>query len=629
MVCLLVLLPAVLHAEVTRVEITSRTDVMNGTEYGNAGPYEQIVGRIFFAVDPMNARNRVIADLDRAPRNSSGKVEMSADLKIFRPKDSARANGALLIDIVNRGTDTVISSFNRATANNVGDGFLMKMGYTIVWVGWEFDAQRRNGTGTIRIDVPTAQGVTAAVHATNTPNMKSTTAQFMDLASYSAVDPASPDNTLTVRNGPLGKPVAIERSKWTLNGTTVTLPDGFEPGRTYELSYKASNAPVAGLGFAAVRDTASWIKYAPDAIVSAKYAVAFGSSQSGRFLRNFLYLGFNGDEKNRQVFDGVMAHIAGAARIDLNFRGATPTAQAQFTATSFPFADIRQKDPVTGAQEGALDNSRARDFRPKIFYTNTGVEYWGGGRQAALIHTSADGTKDLTLPDNERVYFLTGSQHGPSRFPPAKAANGQQQENPNAYWYIMRALFVAMDQWMRQGKTPPPSQYPNLKDGTLVRSSDVAFPQIPGVTSPRTLPSAVRAANPLIKNAGAPGTPMPFLVPQTDNDGIEKAGIRLPDIAVPLATYTGWNFRNDSIGGNDQLYPLMGSFIPFASTASKRTETGDPRPAIAVRYSSREAYLQLVENAGKELVSNRYLLSEDLQTLIQRAGENWDLLAGK
>jgi len=624
---LLSLMPVPAQAEVTRVEITSRTDVMNGTVYGSAGAYEQLIGRIYFAIDPANARNRVITDLERAPKNAAGKVEMSADVKILKPKDPAKGSGALVIDVVNRGTDTVIPSLNRATGGDMGDGLLMRLGYTIVGVGWEFDVAQRNGV--LRLNVPNAEGATATVHAMTTPTARGATAQFADLASYRAGDPASPQNTLTVRDGVLGKPSTIPRDKWTLSGTTVTLQGEFETGRTYELSYLASNAPIGGLGFAAVRDTAAWIKYTPDAIVSAKYALAFGSSQSGRFLRNFLYLGFNGDEKDRQVFDGVMAHIAGASRIDLNYRGATPTAQGQFSATSFPFADVSQLDPVTGAQEGAIDNPRARNFKPKVFYTNTGVEYWGGGRQAALIHTTPDGTKDLALPDNERVYFLTGSQHGPTRFPPAEARNGEQQENPNAYWYAMRALFVAMDKWMRDGTAPPPSQYPKLQDGTLVRSTDVAFPNIPGVTSPRALPAAVRGANPLVAQGGAPGTPMPFLVPQTDKDGIEKAGIRLPDIAVPLATYTGWNFRNKSIGGTDQLFPLMGSYIPFTSTAIRHAETKDPRASIAERYASRDIYLQLVQKAGMKLVTDRYLLNEDLPALVKRAGDHWDLLTGK
>jgi hypothetical protein len=621
---LISVVPRLAQAEVTRVAITSRTDVMNGTTYGATGAYEQLVGRIYYAVDPSNLRNRIITDLDLAPKNATGKVEMVGDIRILKPKDAGKGNGAVLIDVVNRGADTTNNSFNRATEGNMGDGFLMRLGYTVVLVGWEFDVAQRNDR--FRLEVPTAQGVTATVRAMTTPAARSATAQFNDLTSYRVADAASPQNTLTVRDGALGQPTTISRDKWTLNGTTVTLQGDFEAGRTYELSYVASNAPVAGLGFAAIRDAASWIKYSPTAIVSAKHAMAFGSSQSGRFLRNFLYLGFNVDESDRLVFDGVIAHIAGASRIDLNFRGATPTSQGQFGATSFPFADIGQRDPVTGYQEGMLDNRRAADFKPKIFYTNTGVEYWGGGRQAALIHTSPDGTRDLVLPSYERVYFLAGSQHGPGRFPPAAARNGEQQENPNAYWYTMRALFVAMDKWMREGTAPPPSRYPKLEDGTLVQSDDIAFPSIPGVTSPRALPAAVRGANPLLPQNGAPGTPMPFLVPETDKDGIELAGIRLPDIEVPLATYTGWNFRNVSLGGAGQLYPLVGAYIPFPKSQAQRVETKDPRACVAERYPSRESYLELVRKAGTKLVAERYLLQEDLDTLTKRAGEHWDLL---
>lgn len=628
MLLLFLLVPAVVQAEVKRVEIAARTDFANGAAFGSVGAYEQLTGKIYFAVDPTNARNRVIVDLDRSPKNPAGLVEMSADLAILKPKDAAKGNGIALLDVVNRGNKTVLTGFNRSSgANDAGDGLLMRMGYTIVWVGWEFDVAQRNGA--IRIDLPAAVGVAGVVRAMVTPTSKGATAQFGDAAGYTPDDPASTQNSLTVRDGALGKPTVIPRNQWTLNGNTVTLEGGFEAGRTYELSYLAKNPPVAGLGFAAVRDTAAWIKYAPEALVSTKQILAFGSSQSGRFLRNFLYLGFNADEKNRQVFDAVMAHIAGAARIDLNNRWATPTGLGQFNATSFPFADVRQRDPITGTEEGALDNPRAAEFKPKIFYTNTGVEYWGGGRSAALIHTTPDGAKDLALPDNERAYFLTGSQHGPTRFPPAAARNGQQQENPNDYWYIMRALLVSMDKWMREGVAPPASRYPRLQDKTLVKPGDVAFPNIPGVGSPKALPAAVRGANSLIDQQGAPGTPMPFLVPQTDKDGIELAGIRLPDIEVPLATYTGWNFRNESLGGTDQLYPLLGSYIPFPGTPEQREKNKDPRPSIKERYASRESYLGRVQKAGAKLVSERYLLADDLQILMKRAADHWDLLTAK
>jgi Alpha/beta hydrolase domain len=624
------MLPAVVAADVSRVEIVSRLDVLAGRAFGAAGAYELIVARVHFAVDPGSPRNRIVVDLEKAPRNAAGLVELTADLSILKPKDQARGNQVALIDIVNRGRRTVLTSFNRATGAgdlsaeaDFGDGLLMRQGFTLVWVGWEFDVPRRDGF--TRIDVPAATGVTGVVRAFFTPDAARPEATFGDLAGYSPSDAAASSNTLTVRDGMQGTPTTIAREKWQLAGNVVTLGGGFEPGRTYELAYTAANLPVSGLGFVAVRDTASWLKYAADAPATAKYAYAFGSSQSGRFLRNFLYAGFNTDEKDRQVFDAVMANIAGAARIDLNARGATPTALGQFTATSFPFADRKLQDPATGVAEGALDNPRAREHQPKIFYTNTGVEYWGGGRSAALIHTTSDGTKDLVLPDNERVYLLAGSQHGPAAFP-SRVTNGQQKENPNNYWWTMRALLVAMDRWVREGVAPPASRYPRLQDGTLVRAADVAFPGVPTVTSPRSLTAGTRGVNHLIDKDGAPGTPLPLLVPQVDKDGNERAGIRLPDVAVPLATLTGWNFRKAEIGAPNQLFPLMGSYIAFPATRTDRERSHDPRLSIEERYPSRERYVALVKEAGAALVKDRYLLADDLPQVVDRAGQHWDLV---
>ena len=627
---LTLLMPAFVGAEVSRVEITARRDVLAGRSFGSTGAYELIVGRIHFLVDPANPRNKVVVDLDKAPKNAAGQVELSADVSILRPKDLSRGNSVALLDVVNRGRKTVLTSFNRATGqgdlsteNEFGDGLLMRQGFTLVWVGWEFDLPRR--AGTMRIDVPVATGTTGVVRGFFTPDARRTEFTVGDLSGYTPSNPAAAENTLTVRDGVPGAPTPIARDTWRLAGNVVTLDGGFEPGRTYEIAYAAVNPPISGLGFVAVRDTATWIKYAADAPASAKYAYAFGSSQSGRFLRDFLYHGFNTDERNRQVFDSVMAHIAGSARTDLNQRWATPTAVATYAATSFPFADAKQRDPVTGTEEGALDNRRAREHQPKIFYTNTPVEYWGGGRVAALIHSTPDGSKDLVLPDNERAYFLTGSQHGPARFPSA-VNNGQQRDNPNDYWWTMRALLVAMDKWVREGLAPPPSRHPRLQDGTLVHAADVAFPSLPAVASPRSLSAGGRAANRLIPKDGAPGTPLPLLVPQVDQDGNEKAGILLPDVAVPLATFTGWNFRNQTIGGPQQLFPLLGAYIPFPSTKAEREQAHDPRPSIAERYPTRDRYLTLVQKAGAALVNDRYLLVDDLPGLVKHAGDHWDLL---
>jgi hypothetical protein len=616
-------------AEVTRVDLAARHDILSGRTFGSSGAYELLTGKIHFAIDPANPKNKVIVDLDKAPRNAAGLVELTADLSILKPRDLNQGNGVALIDIVNRGRRTVLAGFNRAAPTNeltteaeLGDGLLLRQGFTIVWVGWEFDVPRRENT--VRIEVPVAAGTATPVHGYFTPDARRNEFTVTDLNSYTPKDPASAANTLTVRDGMQGAATTIPRERWQLNGNVVTLEGGFEAGRTYELSYTASSAPIAGLGFAAVRDTAAWLKYASDSAAPSKYAYAFGSSQSGRFLRDFVYEGFNTDEKNRQVLDAVIANIAGAARLDLNARGATPTSLAQFTATSFPFADLRQRDPVSGAEEGELENIRAREHQPKIFYTNTGVEYWGGGRSAALIHTAADGSRDLMLPDNVRFYFMTGSQHGPAKFP-SIATNGQQKENSNDYWFTLRALLVAMDKWVRDRVVPPASRYPRLADGTLVRAADLSFPNLPTVTSPRTLTAGGRDANHFIEKDGAPGTPLPLFVPQVDQDGNEVAGIRLPDIAVPLATFTGWNFRKPAIGAPNQLFPLMGSYIAFPATKSDRDRSKDPRLSIEERYPSRERYLALVQDVASALVRDRYVLPDDLPKLLEHAGDHYDL----
>src|SRR5262249_42990957 len=356
---------AAVNAEVSRVDITSRRDVAGGRPFGAVGPYERIAGRVYFLIDPANKRNQVIADLDKAPRNGESKVDKSADLVIFRPRDPSRGNGIALFDIVNRGGTVALNIFDGPVTNTpegeVGDGFLLNRGYTIVQVGWEFDARRE---GAIRIDLPGAVGVTDLVRATFIPNNRNTTA-VGDLIGYTRSDPASQQNTLRVRAALGAEWTTIPRNKWTLSGNTVTLDGGFEPGQTYELAYLAKDPPVAGLGFAAVRDAAAWVKYARNADVSAKHTIAFGSSQTGRWLRDFLYEGFNIDERSRQVFDGVMPHLGGGGGVLLNQRWSTPTSLLMETATHFPFSDKKQRDPVTGVEEGLLENARAAEHQPK------------------------------------------------------------------------------------------------------------------------------------------------------------------------------------------------------------------------------------------------------------------------
>jgi hypothetical protein len=604
------------YAEVVRVEVTARQDI---PQYG----YEQLTGKVYFSLDPKDPRNAAIADIDKAPRAADGRVEFTADILALRPKNGV-GNGVALVDVVNRGNTTAFRLNRSAGADRVGDGFLLTRGFTIICIGWEFDVAARNGA--IRIDVPVATDsasgpITGVVRAAFTPDRRDTTYTMTDVAAYAPADVNDPAATLTVHDGLSPKFETIPRAEWKIAGNVVTLPRGFEPGRNYEISYKASNPPISGLGLAAVRDITSHAKYVAQQPV--KYAIGFGVSQSGRFLRTFLYAGMNTDEKGRQVFDGVMAHIAGAARLDVNRRWATPTGLGTYAATAFPFADMAQIDPVSGVTDGLLDNPRARTNQPKIFYTNTGVEYWGGGRSAALIHTTAGGGKDITLPANVRTYFFAGNQHGPSAFP-APEGQGQQKANPTDYWWSMRALVVAMQKWVTDGTLPPPSQYPKLSDGTLVKMAAVSFPTIPGVQSPKTLTAGVRMSSELAPGSAGAGAPLPFLVPQVDVDGNERAGIRLPEVSVPLATYTGWNFRNTRIGGTSQLVALLGSYLPFAQTRAEREAKHDPRPSIEERYTSRDAYMDKINKAATALVKDGYLLADDVPAVTKRAADHWE-----
>ncbi len=479
--------PAVAGAEVSRVEIASRREVAAGRSFGSVGPYERITGKIYFLIDPANKRNQVIADLDKAPRNAAGKIEVSSDLVILRPRDSSKGNGIAIFDIVNRGNGVALPNFDgpagKTPESEAGDGFLLNRGYTIVMVGWEFDARRE---GAVKIDVPGAMGVTGLVRATFIPDSRSDKATVADLVGYTPSDPASAENTLRVREKLGAAWVTIPRAKWQLAGNTVTLDGGFEPGHTYELAYVVTNPPISGLGYAAVRDAAAWVKYAPDAAVKAKYTFAFGVSQTGRWLREFLYEGFNTDESNRQVFDAVWPHRGGAAGVQADVRFATPTSLLMESATHFPFSNRKQRDPVTGVEDGNLENARAAEHQPKIFWTYSDTEYWE--RSIALATTTPDGSKDIEPLPNERLYLLAGSPHNVGAFPPA-ASTGQLAANPFDPKVVLRALLGSMEKWVEDGTAPPASRYPRLKDHTLVAARNVAWPKIPGVASPQAAPT--------------------------------------------------------------------------------------------------------------------------------------------
>jgi len=641
--CLLVH-PRSTSAEVTSVTVTSRTAVASGRSFGASGPYERLVGRIEFALAPDDPHNAGIVDLTHAPRDLDGRVRFSSDLYVLRPVDPGRGNRVLLFEVANRGRRSLLGRFNRAapgpdptTDADVGDGLLMREGYTLVWIGWEIDVP----TPLLRIDAPPARlaaGADDRLSVEVMVNQQVSEAFLVDDPAgrppviYPPADGESSTDVLSVRDRFWDAGVEIPRERWRFVAGPNALPKlrldtAFEPGRYYRVTYRATGALVAGAGLAAIRDAAAAFRYRTDLPIHGERTYVFGVSQAGRFLRQFLYEGFNADERDRRVFDAMWIHVAGAARRGMNERFATPTLGALFTSTQFPFADVEQVD-VDGTR-GGLQGRYRPEQRPKIFYTNTPVEYWGGSRAAALTHTTVDGRRDLELPANVRMYVLAGTQHIVAPFPPVRTppiagggsnpaarSGGQQLNNPTPQDNIMRALLRAWHQWAAAGTPPPQSRYPRLSDRTLVRIDAVRFPALHGVEDPRRIVGPARVI-------GGRVVPLPFLVPQVDGDGNDLAGIRDPEVAVPLATTTGWNFRDPSVGNSQDIYQLLGSYIPFAPTTSARRANRDPRVSLDVRYRGLDDYLQRIRRSAMDLIRRRYLLAEDLDGILERARQHW------
>ncbi len=668
-VVLLVLLTTPAAADVVRVDVQSRGDIAGGQAYGTVGAYEKLVGKIFFAVDPALPANRIVADIDKAPKNAAGKVEFSADFFLIKPKAMARGNGAVLYEVSNRGGKGMLGFFNHAagssdpsTAEQMGDGFLLKQGFTLLWIGWQFDVPQRAGSMRVYVPTPTDNGqpIRGLVRSDFVVTEKESDHSLADRnhIAYTVLDPDSPDNVLTVRDSVEGPRRVIPRDQWSFgrvegskvvrDTTRVHMTAKFEPNKIYEVVYTAANPPLAGLGPAAIRDVISMLKYRPDgdALIalsmpagSITRALAFGISQSGRFLRTYLYDGFNRDENNRKVFDGVIAHVAGAGRGSFNHRFAQPSRDGHpyinffYPTDIFPFTDVAQKDPETGVTDGLLTHPGSPELLPKVFYTNSDYEYWG--RAASLIHTTVDGTADAPLMDNVRIYLLSAGQHGPASFPPTQTI-GQQKNNPLDYRWAMKALLVAMDKWTANGTAPPPSQYPRISDGTLVAPDKLRFPKVPNVTTTTEVHRAYHAdygsrfATERIVTVEPPkiGTAFPILVPQVDADGNGIAGIRMPELGVPLATYTGWNLFNDRSGPTNVLSSMQGSYIPLPRTSAERTRANDPRPSIDERYRDKDQYVGAVTKAAMALIDQGYLLAEDLAVVVKNAAKHWDYLSG-
>ena len=628
-----VLASATAFPAVVRVELGDRSDVLDGAPQGQAGPYERIIAKAYFAVDPTLGPNRIIGDIDLAPRNANGLVEFSADVYILKPRDAAKGNGTALVEISNRGGKGLLSTFDFAsgsadprTERDFGDRFLLRQGFTLVWVGWEFDVPPKPGN--LRLESPIASEKGKPIHGMVRSEWVGdklvTRISLGDRVqqAYPVADPDEPGTQLTVRNHVLDERKTIPRSQWQfVSATEVEMASGFQPGKIYEVIYQAKDPVVVGLGPAAVRDMVTFLKHGGadtllgDQHAYTKRALAFGVSQSGRFLRTFLHDGFNQDEQGRPVFDGVWAHVAGAGQGSFNFRFAQPSRDGHpFLNMLYP-TDI----PPFNSSDGFLARAEAAHVVPKIFFSNGSYEYWG--RAASLIHTTEDGKADVPPSRTTRIFFFAGSQHGAGSVPPRKV-EAQNLSDTNDYRPALRALLLDMQAWLKDGVEPPESRYPQIGKDQLVARGALAFPHIPNVNVPQRKREAYR-----LDSSTAPpkvGDPYPTLLPQVDQDGNETSGIRMPEISVPLATYAGWNLRSPNIGAPDELFSMVGSWIPFARTKVERESRKDPRLSIEERYPSKRDYLEKITDAAQHLVREGLLLDEDVARIRDRAAEEWD-----
>jgi Alpha/beta hydrolase domain len=654
-----------LSAAVSRVEITRREQFAGGVAFGATGAYEKLVGTAFLEVDPADPRNALIQDIDKVPRNARGMVEYSTEVYILKPVDLKKGNAKIFFQVNNRGNKSVLQQFDDAPASNdpatagdAGNGFLLREGYTLAWSGWESDVlpgldrmtirlptaseggAEVTGPLTVRFDVARQIPLDGAVSLPLSGRADSDSYQTASLDPASATlsvqdDVATPERTISPdqwafatcrRNMVSG---AIEDV--TPSRKDICLFDGFDPNQLYTLRYTARNPKPLALGFAVTRDVLSWLRYEPSSplgdAISRVYC--WGNSQTGRYLRSFLYLGFNEDTQGRRACDGVIAHLAGAQGLDLNTRFSNLDAASQWGAVGlyprdlFPFSYGVTTDPVTGRTDGIL---KRPSTDPLVMHIDTENEFF----QAYASLVTHDGLGNpLQLPDSMRYYFLSNAQHTSGS--PSTRGICAQPTNPLNYNAFMRAALVALDEWASQGVPPPPSQYPRADDGTAVAEAEAraAYPAIPGVQFGTPNQLTVRNYGPGVTAAGgvttlSPGVEVPslaytVLVPRTDADGLDLAGLRKPDdVSTPIATVNGWGVRGTGFRAG-ALCGLNGQYVPFPSTQAERVSSGDPRLSIEERYPSHAAYVRRVAVAATDLADARYLLPEDVDRIIEQA----------
>ena len=611
---------------ITALEITSRAPFVGGASFGDIGPYERIDGIAIGEVDPAHPGNAGIALIDRAPRNARGRVEYRSDLTILRPTDPAKGNGRLLYEVNNRGRIMLFANLcagapgnQPKTAADLGNALPLKRGFTLVWSGWDPGAPRANGG--LALDAPIAleNGVplTQRIREEFISGTRLGVMETFRLA-YEAAGTAA---RLTVRATQTA-PRHDVACAFVDSRTVRLLPEGTKPiiGAIYELNYTATKPRVLGLGFAATRDLVSHLRHDGEALLGRRVAhtLAFGISQAGRYLRDHIALGFNRDEDGARVFDGVLTHVAGIGRLFFN----TPFAQPARTRTwhedhdfpevVFPFSSATATDPISGATASLLQGDGTD---PLLIETNTATEYWQKG--ASLLHTAPDGTRDAALPKSVRGYFLTGTNHTGRAGTPTDAGPCAMPRNPHDPMAAVRALLVALDEWVTTGRAPPPSRLPRIDDGSLVPANAVTFPRATGFTAP----SAANDVAPLPDwiNLVASTPTWCALVPQVGPDGNELAGLKLPDIAVPRGTHTGWNLYKAPYPAGE-LADRDGAFLAFAATKAERDAAGDTRPSLAERYPKRSAYTAQIETIVAQLRNDGLLLPEDADAYVARAG---------
>ena len=641
---------------VTRLEIHQRQPYANKQSFGNTGTYEQIFATAYFNVDPNTQDNSQITDIELADTDSDGLVSFSADVCILKPMDISKGNNTLYVDVPNRGRDRSLNLLNSSDSDqlsNPGNGFLMKQGYTIAWCGWQHDVP--NNKHLMKLYGPTAD-VSGKIAITIQTNAMSYVEQLSERGHepYPTTDTSDHNATLTVREHDESEPSIIPRAEWdfgiidrgnvTADDRHIYLKQGFHPGKIYQVIYTTSKPPISGLGLLATRDFVSFLRYSdsPSGNPCPDYlekAIGFGQSQSGRFLRTLLYLGLNSDEENRIIFDGIIAHVAGARRGEFNQRFSQPSTAVKHSKSNlFPFTDIIATHPSTNVSDCLLSRQTVKGNVPRIFLMNSACEYWWA--HASLTHTDLTGTQDVEPSNNVRIYNYAGTQHASGTFPAtdrdANGAIGQQLFNWIDYRPALRASLLNLHMWIERDIEPPPSQIGRISENTLdsLESIRDTFEQIPTVNFPEHLK---RISDMSFNPQGQPaenlpsyvGSPYPIRVPSVDQDGNEIPGIRLPDIMVPLGTHTGWNIRHADTGGSGQVMGTTGSTIPFCTTKSQRANTGDPRKSIEERYSSIEDYISKVRSSCEKLINDRFLITEDIAPILQGAKTRFESLINR